>query len=294
VLISAYDLLIERFATMFDTPLHHQIRSQMRRCIAAADGVICNSETTKTEILDFYQTDAKKLYVVPLAHSDVFRSIPQSDRQNDLSLPKPFFLYVGGRKKYKNFDTVIAAYENWAHKDAIDLVVVGPEWSSAETEVLKQKKLHHHVRRINHADDETLCLLYNRAQALIYPSLYEGFGLPPLEAMACGCPVIASRIPSTVEVAGDIPFYFEPSEPESLRDALDTALSETHNTDRITAGFSQMVKVGYRDYLSEVIFRELFIVKMMNSKFALHFCDEDERQKRMPYWLSQPQTQVQK
>ena len=55
-----------------------------------------------------------------------------------------------------------------------------------------------------------------------------------------------------------------------------------------------MVKVGYRDYLSEVIFRELFIVKMMNSKFALHFCDEDERQKRMPYWLSQPQTQVQK
>jgi glycosyltransferase involved in cell wall biosynthesis len=58
--------------------------------------------------------------------------------------------------------------------------------------------------------------------------------------MACGCPVIASRIPSTVEVAGDIPFYFEPSEPESLRDALDTALSETHNTDRITAGFSRL------------------------------------------------------
>jgi hypothetical protein len=65
-------------------------------------------------------------------------------------------------------------------------------------------------------------------------------------------------------------------------------------SEKLIVQVHQMVKVGYKDYLSEVIFPELFIVKMMNSKFALHFFDEDERQKRMPYWLSQPQTQVQK
>lgn len=243
VLISAYDLLIERFASMFDEYLYHQIRMEMRRCIVAADGVICNSETTKKEIIDFYQIDGSKLYVVPLACSDVFHRLPLmkfKDEEDVLNRQKPFFLYVGGRGKYKNFKTVLAAYEVWPQKENVDLVVVGGEWTSVEKSWLIKKKLIQNVQLVGRLNDENLCVLYNRAQALIYSSLYEGFGLPLLEAMACGCPIIASHIPSTVEVAGDIPIYFESEKSESLRNAFDIALNEVQNKQQIDDGYMRL------------------------------------------------------
>lgn len=243
VLISAYDLLIERFASIFDEPLYHQIRAEMRRCIVAADGVICISETTKKEIIDFYQIDSSKLYVVPLAQSQIFQRLPLRDDKDEiggLMRQKPFFLYVGNRERYKNFDTVLAAYEHWSGKEEVDLVVVGREWTTIEKKWLIEKKLDQNVELIGRLDDESLCVLYNRAQALIYPSLYEGFGLPLLEAMACGCPIIASHIPSSVEVAGTIPIYFEPTQSESLRNAFDVALDEVQNRQRINAGYTRL------------------------------------------------------
>ncbi|MEZ4726558.1 MAG: glycosyltransferase family 1 protein [Caldilineaceae bacterium] len=240
VLIAAYDLLVERFAPLFDEPMYHQIRAEIRRCIAAADGIICISETTKKEIVDFYQTAGSKLYVAPLAHSDAFHPLPVSECPNELTGEKPFFLYVGGRGKYKNFKIILDALAIWPQKAEVDLVVVGAEWTAAEKEVLVEKNLYNYVRRVDYVDDQTLCILYNQAQALIYPSLYEGFGLPILEAMACGCPVIASHIPSTLEIGRDIPLYFEPTAPESLRDAFDVALNGAGKEERIHAGLAHV------------------------------------------------------
>ena len=259
ILISAYDLLIERFAPIFDEPIYHQTRAEMRRCIAAADGVICISETTKKEIVDFYQTDSSKLYVVPLAHSEVFQPLPLSESKDELSLQflprgeKPFFLYVGKRGRYKNFKIILDAFEIWQQKAEVDLVVVGAEWTAAEKEALTEKNLHAHVRLVGHVDDRNLCVLYNRAQALIYPSLYEGFGLPPLEAMACGCPVIASHMPTTLEVAGEVPIYFEPTARESLRDAFDIALNETQNEERVRAGLAHVKKYSWDHTAKETL-----------------------------------------
>ena len=85
-------------------------------------------------------------------------------------------------------------------------------------------------------DDKGLCKLYNGAAAFIYPSLYEGFGIPLLEAMSCGCPIIASRIPSTLEVAKDVPIYFEPLEVEQLLAALNQILEEGRESDRVRRG----------------------------------------------------------
>ncbi len=79
-------------------------------------------------------------------------------------------------------------------------------------------------------DDSQLCKLYNRASGFIFPSLYEGFGIPLLEAMNCGCPIIASHIPSTIEVARDVPIYFEPSDTENLIFALDQVIEEGKHT----------------------------------------------------------------
>jgi glycosyltransferase involved in cell wall biosynthesis len=91
------------------------------------------------------------------------------------------------------------------------------------------------IRLITNIDDEGLCKLYNEAAAFVYPSMFEGFGIPILEAMACGCPIVASNIPSTVEIAGNYPIYFEATQIESLMNALDQVVVDPINTDRIHA-----------------------------------------------------------
>src|SRR4030042_433317 len=91
----------------------------------------------------------------------------------------------------------------------VALVLVGGKpFSESEQQMMRELAIAGQVKLFRDIDDETLCCLYNRALALVYPSIYEGFGVPLLEAMACGCPIVASRIPSTLEVVGDCPIYF--------------------------------------------------------------------------------------
>jgi glycosyltransferase involved in cell wall biosynthesis len=125
------------------------------------------------------------------------------------------------------------------------LLVVGKAWTTAERERLHDLGLEDRVRRIDSVDDETLCRLYNQAEAFVYPSLYEGFGLPLLEAAACGCPIVASRIPSTEEIAGDVPIYFEPTDAESLAAALERAISEGRSSERREGGFRQITRYSW-------------------------------------------------
>ncbi len=94
-------------------------------------------------------------------------------------------------------------------------------------------------------DDEALCRIYNQTTAFILPSLYEGFGIPLLEAMACGCPVVASRIPSTIEVAGDCPIYFQPEEVETLTAALDIVMNEGRDSERVKAGLDLVKRYSW-------------------------------------------------
>jgi glycosyltransferase involved in cell wall biosynthesis len=142
---------------------------------------------------------------------------------------KPFVLYLGQRRDYKNFPRVLEAFAAWRHNNEVSLCVVGPAWSADELAVLSSLDLRERVIALGHVADSTLADLYNKASAFIYPSLHEGFGLPLLEAMAAGCPIIASNIPSTREVAGDYPMYFEPTSTEDLISSLSVALDKGRN-----------------------------------------------------------------
>jgi len=238
--VTVADMIYEHFPELFNTIGAERFRKQKRRCILSADAVICISETTQRDLLHFYGIDSDKVWAVPLSYSNTFKRLANLAERTESPVSGPFLLYVGTRTHYKNFGQLIQAYSLWQHRQEVSLVVVSKEWSKDEIDSLGGLGIYDRVRLLDKVDDETLCYLYNTASAFVYPSLYEGFGIPLLEAMACGCPVVASRIPSTIEVAGDCPVYFDPEEIEDLVLALDKVLSEGRDSQRSLVGLERV------------------------------------------------------
>jgi len=240
IVVTVVDMIYELFPHLFNTIGAERFRKQKRRCVLNADAVICISETTRRDLQDFYGMGLDKVWAVPLGYSNTFKRLPSLPERAESPVSGPFLLYVGSRSHYKNFRQLIQAYSLWQRRQEVNLVVVGREWSKDEIDTLTGSGIYDRVRLLDKVDDEALCYLYNTAVALVYPSLYEGFGIPLLEAMACGCPVVASRIPSTIEVAGDCPVYFDPGEKEELVLALDKVLSEGRESQRVLAGLERV------------------------------------------------------
>jgi glycosyltransferase involved in cell wall biosynthesis len=230
--VTVADMIYERFPELFGGPASDEFRELKRRCVVAADAVLSISEATSRDVQQFYGLDPKRLHVVHLACSDFFRPLDRNHPSLKGTTEAPFFLYVGSRAHYKNFHGMITAYSLWQQAGKTRLLVVGPPWTSEEQRSLAELGIQERVDLLTVVDDDTLCALYNRALAFIYPSLYEGFGIPLLEAMACGCPVIASRIDTTVEVAGECPIYFDLNEEDSMIGAFDTAVREGRESRR--------------------------------------------------------------
>lgn len=240
------DLIYELFKSQFSSRNDHWIRTQKRQSIQNSDIVVCRSESTKNDLLEYYQLKHKEIRVIYNAYSQVFRPLQKDERKPEFRSLKPFFLYVGRRLRHKNFVQMVRAYSQWTRRSSVDLLVVDREpWSSQERKILEELGVKSSVHLHLDINDDELCQLYNQAEAFIYPSLYEGFGIPLLEAMACGCPVIASRIPSTIEVAGEIPFYFEPQAIEELIVTLDIALRSGRNTPRVRQGLEKVKEYSW-------------------------------------------------
>ena len=235
--VTVYDMVHERFPDLFPTPAEDDFRRLKRRCVLAAEAVVCISEATRADVLRVYGLAPEKTHVVPLAHSAVFQ--PGSADTPAAILPggRPFLLFVGRRSHNKNFAALLRAYSRWPGRNRVDLIAVGGEpWTGEEASFLETHGLGDQVHHRPVVDDRELCRLYQSAAAFVYPSLYEGFGIPLLEAMACGCPVVASHIPSTLEVAGDCPVYFDLSDDDSLAGALQTAWDEGRGAARCLRG----------------------------------------------------------
>jgi glycosyltransferase involved in cell wall biosynthesis len=216
-----------------------------KRHIQSADIVICISERTQRDVTNIYGIDLSRTQHIPLSTSNQFNLLPAEQSEPQPSIPSPFILYVGSRAPYKNFDRLLQAYNQWKRKREVALVVVGPPWTIEEEQILADLNIQDNVNLQSGVDDNMLCQFYNQAAAFIYPSLYEGFGIPLLEAMACGCPVVASRIPTSEEVAGTVPIYFEPKSVEDLTDALDRALTEGRVSERTQIGLEHVKQYSW-------------------------------------------------
>jgi alpha-1,3-rhamnosyl/mannosyltransferase len=198
------------------------------RRISYADHVLTISDFIKKEICDYMNLRQGKVSVVPLAADPVFKKqSPDEVIRNlaGLNLPEKYFLFVGSLEPRKNLELIIRAMAS--QKNPIPLVLAGWDgWGDKSwlKEALPQE-LKEKIILPGYVDDKTLACLYTGAVGFIYPSLYEGFGLPVLEAMACGCPVICSNAASLPEVAGDAALYIDPSDPDALQLAMDQIIS---------------------------------------------------------------------
>ena len=238
VLTNVYDLKEERFPELGPYP-EASLRSR-RDAITSADCVLCISETTRRDVMEFYGISKEKLRVMPLA---VDRSLFHPGSDNQTTDGDPFLLFVGRRDRFKNFDLLLDAYRDWRWRDRVRLLVVGPKPTPAEQRITAEFGTRIEFR--SEIDDTQLALLYRQAAALVHTSRYEGFGLTLLEAMACACPIVASRIPTSEEIAGPAAWFFELDSKEELHDALEGAISAGRRHLRVNSGLQLSAEASW-------------------------------------------------
>jgi glycosyltransferase involved in cell wall biosynthesis len=235
--VTVYDLAYPRFENFFTNKRSDEVRLQMKASIQHADRIICISKSTQRELLSFFpETPDHKLRVVYLGRSEKFRVIPPVKISYVNNISFPFILFVGKRKNYKNFKRVINAFSMWKNNSEICLVIVGPDWSAEELNDYNTKNWFKNIHHFGQVSDEFLVQLYNQASAFVWPSFYEGFGLPLLEAMSCRCPIVAARIPVNFEIAGEIPFYFDPDSTDELISMFDQVINVKRTDSRLAEG----------------------------------------------------------
>lgn len=221
--ITVYDMTDEIFPKFFKGLFYYFYARNKKRVILKVDSIITISESTKKDIINLYGVTSEKISVIYLGISNIFKKIPKNKPS------KPFLLYVGARYYYKNFPFLIKSFNSWDRKNDYDLICIGGEkFNEEETGLINKLHLEQTVKQIQNVSDIDLVSYYNNTASFIYPSLYEGFGLPILEAMACGTPVICSDIPVFHEVGGKFPLFFR--DKESLLKCLDKALNNTFTT----------------------------------------------------------------
>lgn len=234
--LTVYDMIHELYPSEF--PDSQQISEAKRRAARRADHVICISETTRQDAVDILGISTEQTSVVYLGHAlERCNVAPSASRMN------PCILYVGLRGGYKNFQVLLEAFAS-SSKLAKKLPLVafgGPKFSPEEVASIDGFGLTGRVRWVS-GDDSLLRAYYSAAVAFVYPSRYEGFGIPPLEAMGAGCPVICSTAPSIREVVGDAAAYFSPDDSVQLGEILSHIADDEHYRQELRLKGNERIK----------------------------------------------------
>ena len=234
---TAFDMIHELFKSSF--PKSDQTSMMKKKTFQRVDHIISISKNTKKDLVEIANIEESKISVVHLGvDSETFKK--ESDTKNNNIYP--YILYVGSRKGYKNFTNFITACSKSSFiRNKIKIIAFGGGgFNDAEKKLLHDLGFKTNFVLHFTGSDEKLCDLYNNALCFVYPSLYEGFGLPPLEAMASGCPVVSSNTSSMPEVINNAGIYFNPNCIEDMINSIENViLSESKR--------NELIKLGYKN-----------------------------------------------
>lgn len=242
VVVTHHDCAHETYPHLFRNS--GLILRNKRKLYQTADAILCVSASSRDDLLRYYEIDPKRTFVV---HHGI--SLPKDESPIPWgALPKrPYLLFVGFRETYKNFSMLLSAYATSGLASEFDLLAVGGnEFSETEKSEFLRLNVNNSVKHFFRISDGELSKLYRWATLFVYPSLYQGFGFPPLEAMSVGCPVLASNSSCLPEICGEGAFYFDPSDPGSLqRSLLELLSSPTLLRSKITSGYNQVKQYSW-------------------------------------------------
>ena len=229
-------------------------RAFMSLAARRSSRILTVSQASKDDILHYLKVPASKVEVIPNALDERLAATPSPEAQARVRerflLTSPFILYAGNIKPHKNVDRLIEAYSLLRRRgvDHAKLLIIGDEISKYPQlrRLVHRFQLHQHVRFLGFVPDATLAALYRMASVFVFPSLYEGFGLPPLEAMAAGVPVITSNVSSLPEVVGDAALLIDPMSPASIADAMARVLGDAElSRDLVRRGFERVKQFSW-------------------------------------------------
>lgn len=258
-IVTIHDLAFKLFPETFKWQNRSYLNFIVPLSIKKADKVIAVSKNTKKDIIREYNVNPNKIKVIYNGVDEKYRRINDDEIINKIKekykLPKDFILYLGTLEPRKNIERLIKGF-NKTKKNNIKLVIAGGKgWLYDDVfKLVKKLNLEEKVIFTGYIDEKDIVLLYNAATLFVYPSLYEGFGLPPLEAMACGTPVITSNLSSLPEVVGDAAITVNPNNVKDLIEAIDKVLNNKElQRKMIQKGLKRANKFTWKNTARETI-----------------------------------------
>jgi len=231
--VTIHDLSLLLHSDAHERHLVRRARWRLPLMVKSASKIITPTNSVKKEVCETLGVDPEKVSVTPEAPRLSFRRRDDTEvikLRRRLGIEGPFVLYVGTIEPRKNLRRLVEAFEQLLRTTSLSpkLVITGGQgWLMDDfASLIRQKKLENLICLTGYLEDEELCGLYSSCKAFVYPSLYEGFGLPPLEAMACGAPVICSRIPALEETVGTAARLVDPHDVDELARAMIEMLSD--------------------------------------------------------------------